>query len=201
MITLVGPFLLLALYVTLVASLAPRFQGLSLWARATGIGALGLWAMPFLLLFPRPRRSHRDWNWMALVTAAVLLGAAPAAANDLCFLDSLGFPPLIAEDFSLPKPGECTQFRRLFQDGAFLASGVACGSWEIGNINVATVIESPVAGEAVSYSFFVNRATMTGEGALFCAPVECGAVFGIPFGSLTFSIRQTVCPSKEVPAP
>src|SRR6516225_10240434 len=115
MITLLGPLLLLAVYMALVACLASRFRGLSLWTQATGIAAavrlgllcsspstagrprtLGDAVSPFLLLLPRARHSHRDWGWMALVTAAVLLGDAPAAANDLCFLDTLGFPPLIA---------------------------------------------------------------------------------------------------------
>jgi hypothetical protein len=39
MITLLGPLLLLALYLTLVACLVSRFRGLALWARATGIAA------------------------------------------------------------------------------------------------------------------------------------------------------------------
>jgi hypothetical protein len=70
---------------------------------------------------------------------------------------------------------------------------MACGSWDVDNVNFHVNIDSPVDGEMVSYSFFVNRQTLTGEGAILCAPIECGVVFGIPLGSLTFSIREVSC--------
>ena len=133
-------------------------------------------------------------RWMTLVTGAFLLGStAAAAASDLCFQDSLGFPPLVARNFSLPAAGRCTAFTGFLQDGVFLASGMACGSWDVDNVNFEVAIEPPMKGEVVSYSFFVNRRTLTGEGAILCAPAECGAVFGIPIGSLAFSIRAAAC--------
>jgi hypothetical protein len=135
--------------------------------------------------------------WVTLATAALLLGAATtAAARDLCLLDDLGLPSLVAKGFSLPAAGRCTKFAGSFQDGAFLASGIACGSWDVDNVNFEVDIESPVAGETVSYSFFVNRRTMTGEGAILCVPTECGVVFGIPIGSLVFSIHEVPCQPK-----
>lgn len=141
-------------------------------------------------------------RWMKLVMLAVLFGGTTtAAASDLCFLDDLGLPPLVTKNFSLPKPAQCTRFIGSFQDGAFLASGLACGSEGIDRVNVQVNIESPMAGETVSYSFFVSRVTLIGEGALFCAPAECGVVFGIPYGSPIFSIRQVACQPREVPAP
>ncbi len=139
---------------------------------------------------------------MSLVTVTLLFGGTTAAAaNDLCFLDDLGLPPLVAKNFSLPKAGQCTGFSGSFQDGAFLASGLACGSSQIDNINFQLSIEPPIVDETVSYSFFVNRVTQTGEGAILCSPAECGVVFGIPFGSLTFSIHQVACQPKEAPVP
>src|SRR5262245_26254033 len=103
----------------------------------------------------------RAETWVALVTVALLLGAATAAAaRDLCFLDSLGLPPLVVRNFSLPAAGQCTMFTGSFQDGAFLASGLACGGWDVDNLNFGADIEAPVDGEVVSYSFFVNRQTM-----------------------------------------
>jgi hypothetical protein len=141
-------------------------------------------------------------RWMKLVAVALLLGSATAAAaNDLCFLDDLGLPPLVVKNFSLPKAGQCTGFSGSFQDGAFLASGLACGSVQIANINFQVNIEPPIVDEAVSYSFFVDRVTLTGEGALLCSPVECGVVFGIPYSSPTFSIRQVACRPKDAPVP
>ena len=133
-------------------------------------------------------------RWVILVMGALPLSAATAAAaSELCLLDSLGLPPLVAKSFSLPLAGQCTRFTGSFQDGAFLASGIACGSWDVDNVNFEVAIESPVDGETVSYSFFVHRQTMTGEGAILCAPTECGVVFGIPLGSLVFSIHEVAC--------
>ena len=142
-------------------------------------------------------------RWVTVVTVALLLGAATvAAANDMCFLDDLGLPPLVARNFSLPKAGECAGFSGSFQDGTFLASGLACGSTQIDNINVKVTIDPPMVGETVKYSFFVNRETLTGEGAILCSPAECGVVFGIPFGSLlSFSIHQVACQPKKPPVP
>jgi hypothetical protein len=129
--------------------------------------------------------------------ASLILGATTAAAaRDLCLLDDLGLPPLVARNFSLPAAGQCTKFTGSFQAGAFLASGMACGSWDVDNVNVHVDIESPVDGETVSYSFFVDRPTMMGEGAILCLPIECGAVFGIPIGSLAFSIHEVPCQPK-----
>jgi hypothetical protein len=131
---------------------------------------------------------------VTLVAGALLLGAATAsAARDFCFQDSLGLPTLVAKNFSLPVGGRCTAFTGSFQDGAFLASGMSCGSWDVDNVNFHVDIDSPVDREMVSYSFFVNRQTMAGEGAILCAPIECDVVFGIPLGSLTFSIREVAC--------
>jgi hypothetical protein len=141
-------------------------------------------------------------RWMELVTVTLLFGGATAAAaNDLCFLDDLGLPPLVITNFSFPKAGQCVRFSGSFQDGAFLASGLTCGSSQVDNVNVKIDIEPPIVGETVSYSFFVNRETATGEGAIFCSPAECDVVFGIPFGSLTFSIRQVACPPKKSSVP
>ena len=131
---------------------------------------------------------------VTVVTGALLLGAATAgAARDFCFQDTLGLPPLVARNFSLPAAGQCERFTGSFQDGAFLASGMSCGSWDVDNVNFHMDIDSPVDGEMVSYSFFVNRQTLTGEGAILCAPIECDVVFGIPLGSLTFSIHEVAC--------
>jgi len=136
-------------------------------------------------------------RWVTLVTGALLLGAATAAsARDFCFLDNLGLPPLVARNFSPPAAGQCTGFTGSFQDGAFLASGMACGSWDVDNVGIRVAIESPVEGETVSYSFFVNRQTMAGEGAILCEPTECAVVFGIPLGSLSFSIHEVACKSN-----
>ena len=141
-------------------------------------------------------------RWGTLVTVTLLCGSATAAAaKDLCFLDDLGLPPLVATDFAVPRAGHCTNFRGYFQDGAFLASGLACVSTQIENINFQVNIEPPIVDEKVTYSFFVNRVTLTGEGSLFCSPVECGAVFGVPYGSPKFSIRQVACPPKGAPVP
>ena len=151
----------------------------------------------------RAREVRIVWiRWMTLVMVAVLVGGATAAAaSDLCFLDDLGLPPLVVKNFSSPKPGQCAGFIGSFQGGAFLASGLTCGSEQGDKIGVKAIIESPVVGETVSYSFFVNRATLAGEGALFCTPAECGVVFDIPYRSPGFSIRQVACPPKEAPAP
>jgi hypothetical protein len=131
---------------------------------------------------------------VTLLTGALLLGATTAAvARDYCFMDSLGLPPLVAKNFALPTAGRCTGFTGSFQDGAFLASGMSCGSWDVDNVNVEIDIDSPIDGEMVRYSFFVNRQTMKGEGAILCAPIECGVVFGIPLGSLAFSIHEVAC--------
>jgi hypothetical protein len=131
---------------------------------------------------------------MILVAVGVLLGATTAAvANDLCFQDDLGFPPLVAKNFSLPPAGRCSAFTGFLQDGVFLASGMACGSGVVDNVNFEATIESPMEGEFVTYSFFVDRHTLRGEGAILCAPVECGVIFGIPLGSLSFSIHGVAC--------
>jgi hypothetical protein len=75
-------------------------------------------------------------RWMTLGTVALLLGGATAAAaNELCFVDDLGLPPLVITNFSFPKAGQCDRFGGSFQDGAFLASGLACGSTQVDNIN------------------------------------------------------------------
>jgi hypothetical protein len=141
-------------------------------------------------------------RWMELVTVTLLCGGATAAAaNDLCLVDDLGLPPLVITNFAFPKAGQCVRFRGSFQDGAFLASGLACGSMEVDNINFKIDIEPPIVGETTSYSFFVNRETLTGEGAIFCVPAKCDVVFGIPFGSLTFSIRQVACPPEKSSGP
>jgi hypothetical protein len=141
-------------------------------------------------------------RWATLGTVALLLGSVTAAAaNELCFVDDLGLPPLVITNFPFPKAGQCARFDGSFQDGAFLASGLTCGSTQVDNINVKIDIEPPIVGETVSYSFFVNRETLTGEGAIFCSPAECDVVFGIPFGSLTFSIRQVACPPKKSSVP
>lgn len=141
-------------------------------------------------------------RWMFLVTVTLLLRVVTAAAaNDVCFLDDLGLPPLVITNFSFPKAGQCFRFSGSFQDGAFLASGLTCGSSQVDNINVKIDIEPPIVGETVSYSFFVNRETAIGEGAILCSPAECDVVFGIPFGSLTFSIRQVACPPKKSSVP
>ena len=131
---------------------------------------------------------------MGFVTGGLLFGAATGAvAGDLCFRDDLGFPPLVAKSFSLPPAGRCSAFTGFLQDGMFLASGMACGSGAVDDVNFEVTIESPIEGEVVSYSFFVNRQTLRGEGTILCTPVECGVVFGIPLGSLTFSIRTVAC--------
>jgi hypothetical protein len=141
-------------------------------------------------------------RWLTFVTIALLSdGATAAAARDICFSDSLGLPPLVAKNFSLPGAGQCAQFTGSFQDGAFLASGMTCGSWDVDNVNVEALIESPVDGETIKYSFFVNRQTLSGEGAILCGPAECGVIFGIPFGSIAFSIHEVACQLKERPAP
>ena len=132
---------------------------------------------------------------VTLATGVLLLGAATAvAARDYCFVDNLGLPPLVVRNFSLPVAGQCKGFTGSFQDGAFGASGLSCGSWDVDNVGFKAYIEAPIDGEVVSYSFFVNRQTMTGEGAIYCVPAECGAVFGIPLGSQSFSIHEVACP-------
>ena len=140
-------------------------------------------------------------RWITLATVTLLFGSTMvAAANDVCFLDDLGLPPLVVRDFSLPKAGECAGFSGSFQDGAFVASGLACGSTEVGNINFKANIDPPMVGETVRYSFFVNRETLTGEGAILCSPAECGVVFGIPFGSLlSFFYSPSGLPAEEAP--
>lgn len=129
---------------------------------------------------------------MALVT-----GGTPAGCHD-----GRGQRPVLPGRSRIPLSGRqellvagggrCTAFTGFLQDGVFLASGMACGSSDVDNVNFEVAIEPPMKGEVVSYSFFVNRRTLTGEGAILCAPAECGVVFGIPIGSL-FSIHAVAC--------
>ena len=131
---------------------------------------------------------------VALVVGVLLLGAASAAtARDFCFLDNLGLPPLVAKNFSPPAMGQCAGFTGSFQDGVFLASGITCGSEDVDVVNFKLVVDAPLEGERVTYTFFVDRQTMAGEGVIYCIPAECGAVFGIPFGSQSFFIHEVAC--------
>jgi len=131
---------------------------------------------------------------VTLATAAILLSAATtAAARDFCFLDNLGLPPLVARNFSLPLAGQCQRFSGSFQDGTFVASGITCGSWDVDVVNFKLVVDAPIDGERVSYTFLLDRQTLTGEGVIYCVPTECGTVFGIPLGSQSFSIHEVAC--------
>lgn len=141
-------------------------------------------------------------RWVTLVAVALLFGGATAAAaNDICFLDNSGLPPLVIKNFSFPKAGQCSIVSGSFQGGEFLISGWSCGSSQIENVDFAVSIEPPMGDVRISYNFFVNRGTLTGEGALFCSPEECSAVLDIPYGSPNFSIRQVTCQPKESPVP
>ena len=133
-------------------------------------------------------------RWVTVMAGALVLGAAPVAtARDFCFLDNLGLPPLVAKNFSPPAMGQCARFTGSFQDGVFVASGITCGSVDVDVVNFKLVVDAPLEGEKVSYTFFVDRQTMTGEGTIYCVPAECGVVFGIPVGSLPFSIHEVAC--------
>jgi hypothetical protein len=99
MIMLLAPLLLFGLYLGLIASLAPRRGGLTLWATATAIAAtvrvgvlwslltlhwrqtLGLWATPvLLLLLPEGLLLRREFMWTfgraVLVTGLLIVGTA-----------------------------------------------------------------------------------------------------------------------------
>jgi hypothetical protein len=92
-------------------------------------------------------------RWMFLVTVTLLLRVVTAAAaNDVCVLGDLGLPPLVITNFECPKAGQCFRFSGSFQDGAFLASGLTCGSPQVDNVNVKIDIEPPMVGETVSYA-------------------------------------------------
>ena len=99
MIAILASFVLLALYVGLVAAVSQSERGLTLWLKSTVIaaaarigllwvllalhwrGLLGLWAMPFiLLLLPEGLLLPRDFSWTIgpglLVTALLAAGTA-----------------------------------------------------------------------------------------------------------------------------
>ncbi len=99
MIALLAPFVLLALYVGLVAAVGQSERGLAVWQKSTVIaaavrigvlwvllalhwhGLLGLWAMPFiLLLLPEGLLLPPDFAWTVsrgiLVTGLLAAGAA-----------------------------------------------------------------------------------------------------------------------------
>ena len=99
MIAVLGPLLLFALYVVLVASLSRPGGDVGLWRRAASIaivvrlgifwgllvlhwrGALGLWAMPLLLvLLPEGFLLPRDFAWTlpraVFVTGLLATGTA-----------------------------------------------------------------------------------------------------------------------------
>jgi hypothetical protein len=99
MLTVLAPFLLLALYVGLVAAVGQSERGVALWLKSTVIvaagrigllwvllalhwrGLLGLWAMPFiLLLLPEGLLLPPDFAWTVsrgiLVTGLLAAGTA-----------------------------------------------------------------------------------------------------------------------------
>ncbi len=99
MIALLAPFVLLALYVGLVAAVGQSERGLAVWQKSTVIaaaarigvlwlllalhwhGLLGLWAMPFiLLLLPEGLLLPPDFAWTVsrgiLVTGLLAAGTA-----------------------------------------------------------------------------------------------------------------------------
>jgi hypothetical protein len=99
MLTILGPFVLLALYVGLVAAVGQSERGMTLWLKSTVIaaagrigllwvllalhwrGLLGLWATPFiLLLLPEGLLLPPDFAWTVsralLVTGLLAAGTA-----------------------------------------------------------------------------------------------------------------------------
>ena len=107
MITLLGPLLLLGLYVALVAGLAARHRGLALWGRAAVIpatvrvgvfwgllalhwrGTLGLWATPFLLLLlPEGFLLPRHFIWT--LPRALLVSGLLVVGTALCTAMAMG---------------------------------------------------------------------------------------------------------------
>jgi hypothetical protein len=98
MLTVLAPFLLLALYVGLVAAVGQSERGVALWLKSTVIvaagrigllwvllalhwrGLLGLWAMPFILLFlPEGLLLPPDFAWT--VSRGILVTGLRAVAR------------------------------------------------------------------------------------------------------------------------
>jgi hypothetical protein len=99
MIVVLAPFVLLALYVGLVAAVGQSERGMTLWLKSTVIaaaarigllwlllalhwrGLLGLWALPFIVLFlPEGLLLPPDFGWTPgrgmLVTGLLAAGTA-----------------------------------------------------------------------------------------------------------------------------
>ena len=107
--------------------------------------------------------SVRPFPLVAVIAAALVLAAVPAAAKDFC-IDRAGGanPDFVIRNFKVPKAGKCKAVlgvvNPILPEG--LLSGVACGS-----------------SDGTHVSFALNVGTMPGP--LGASVVSTGAAFGL----------------------